>query len=115
MGWVCEQARIQAECRGVAEIVHWGWQRGQVSDKIVAGIVAIEQIEEFDKRIYRPAVANREWPADAQVHLDVGSSAELVETSLNSVYHGAIVQGIAQTVHVDGRREGEGTGAFGLG
>jgi len=106
--------RVQTEGGSVADIVDRGRKSRYVCHEVVAGIIAIEQIEEFDKRIYRPALTNYEGPADPQINLYVGSSAKLVETGLNSIYHSTIVQGIAHAVDIGRRSEGEGPGAFGL-
>src|SRR5208337_1933163 len=60
-------------------------KRGYVGHVICAGIVAVEQIEELDKRRRSTLLTKSEWPAHAQIGLYVGSSAELIQYSWRSV------------------------------
>ena len=68
-------------------------QGARIRDKIVSGIVPVEKVEELDEGHQRPAFADLERTADAQIHLDVGRAAELVERRLHAVDDGAIVGG----------------------
>ena len=56
--------------------------RADVGYVIRARVVAIEKIEEFDEGDDRPTVVEVEGAGDAEIDLDVGSSAELIESGL---------------------------------
>src|SRR5260370_6973907 len=57
---------------------------------VVAGIVAVEKVEELDEERQRPALVELDGTAHAQVGLNVWRAAELVESCLHAVDHGAI-------------------------
>src|SRR5437879_2696656 len=64
-------------------------QRRNVGNKIGAGVVAVEQVEELGERVNLPALADLDRAADAHVHLDVGRSPEIVEPGRLSVHGNA--------------------------
>src|SRR5207237_7148971 len=87
----------------VAEIVHGNGQSADIADIVVAGIVAIEEVEEFDEGRQRPALAELEGADHAQVSLNIGPAAKLVESGLHAIDHRAIT-----------RRSGQSDGPRGL-
>src|ERR1019366_8303333 len=90
----------RAQVRCVVEIVHRRWQRGDVGDIVRAGIIAVEQIEEFDNWRDLPALPCFERAADTQINLDVRSYVELVHGCLDTVDHRAVIGWIAKPVDV---------------
>ena len=70
-------------------------QGGDVRDVIRAGIVAVKKIEELDERRESPALVEIDRPADAQVALDVRSSAKFIQGCRDSVDHCPIVDAVA--------------------
>jgi hypothetical protein len=58
-----------------------------------AWIVAVENVEELDKALHLPPIAEGEGPADTKVNLNGGSAAGLVELGLDTVRYRAIVEG----------------------
>src|ERR1019366_2214572 len=104
----------RAQVRCVVEIVHRRWQRGDVGDIVRAGIIAVEQIEEFDNWRDLPALPCFERAADTQINLDVRSSVELVHGCLDTVDHRAVIGWIAKPVDVHRRGECERAGGLGL-
>src|SRR5579863_3405686 len=96
---------VEAEGGGIGEIVDGYGKRGKVGDVIRAGIAAIEQVEDLDEGIDCPAILKFDWPADAEIDLEVGSAAEFVEGGFNTVDDGA---------RADWGCDGEGPRAFHL-
>ena len=86
------QAAFWQNAVALAEVVDGRGQRRKVGNVIGAGIVAIEQVEELDEGHDAPALAQGERPADAQIHLHVRRSAELVESGLHAIHHGAVIK-----------------------
>ena len=66
------------------------WKQGDVGYVIRARVVAIEKIEKFCEGDDRPAVVEVEGASDAKINLDVGSSAEFIETGPDSIDHDAV-------------------------
>src|SRR5258708_35796847 len=64
--------RVHADVSYVAGFDFAGghWQRGYVSDVIVAGVLAVEQVEEFEERTQAHPVIQFEVAAEA--HTDLG-------------------------------------------
>src|SRR5271157_4222493 len=56
---------IQAKRGGVGEIIHRRGQRGNIGHEKRAGIIAVEQIEEFSEWYKGPVLAKLDRPADA--------------------------------------------------
>jgi hypothetical protein len=83
------------------------WKRGHIGDVVRARIVAIEEIEKFDEGDQRPAIMEIERAGDAQINLNVGGAAELVQCGSDSIDLDAIA--------VVGEGDGEGTRALRLG
>ena len=106
---------VEAERGGVAEIVDRSRKRGDVADVIVAGVLAVEEIEEFGEGPELEAFAEIDVATDAEIDLIEGSAAELVERSLHAVDDRAIVAGEAVVGNVGGSGDGEGASAFELG
>ncbi len=70
---------------GIVQIVDRDGQRGNIRNVVGAGIVAVEQVEEFRKGRDGKTVVHGERAADAKVHLDVGSAAQFVQRSLHPI------------------------------
>jgi len=71
--------RVEAEGGGVAEIVDGSGEGGNVAYVIIAGILAVEEIEEFGEGAELDTLAKEiDVAADAEIHLVEGSAAELV-------------------------------------
>src|SRR6266478_2135583 len=104
---------VEAKGGSVRKIVDRGWKSGNVSNKVVAGIPAVEEIEKFGEGAEREALAKNDVAADAKINLRERGAAELVEGGLHAVDDGAIV---GDAVAIDVRRGGkrEGPGAFEL-
>src|SRR2546422_10433373 len=51
---------------------------------------SIEEVEEFDERCQRPALVKLDGAADAQIGLNVGRAAELIEGGFHAVDHHSI-------------------------
>ena len=108
-------ACVRTNAGDIGDPGNWIWRHlgsrnrklNNVHGKIRTGIVPVEEIEEFRERDHRPAVVEVERPADAQVRLDVGRTAELVEAGVRSVDINA-----AGVVRI---RDGDGAGALDLG
>jgi len=105
---------VEAEGGGVGEIVDGRGKRGDVADVIVAGILAIEKIEEFGEGAELEAFAQIDVAADAEIDLIERSAAELIERGLDAVDYGAIVAGEAVVADVGGSGHGERASAFEL-
>jgi len=105
---------VEAEVGGVAEIVDRSGERGDVTDEIVAGILAVEEIEEFGEGAELEPLAEVDVAADAEINLVKRSSAELIERGLYAVDNRAIVAGETVVADVSGSGHGEGAGAFEL-
>jgi hypothetical protein len=82
--------RIRTKSGDICEIVYRNGQSADIADVIVAGIAAVEEVEEFDKGYERPVLMELDGTAHAQISLDVGRATELVETGFHSVNHHAI-------------------------
>src|SRR6266849_2658816 len=82
---------VEAEGGSVRKIVDRGWKSGNVRNEVVAGIPAIEEIEEFGEGAEREAFAKNDVAADAKIDLIERSAAELVEGGLYAIDDGAIV------------------------
>ena len=80
------------------------WERGNVGDVVRTGIVAIENIEELDEGCHRPALADREWTADAQVRLNIWRAAQRIEADGRAIDDGAIVHVISEAGYRDAGR-----------
>src|SRR5258708_17212374 len=82
--------RVHADVSYVAGFDFAGrhWQRGYVSDVIVAGVLAVEQVEEFEGRTQAHPVIQFEVAADAQIDLGEGDTAEFIVRVLLFVDHG---------------------------
>ena len=104
---------VEAKGGSVRKIVDRGWKSGNVSNKVVAGIPAVEEIEKFGEGAEREALAKNDVAADAKINLRERGAAELVEGGLHAVDDDAIV---GDAVAIDVRRGGkrEGAGAFEL-
>ena len=106
---------IEAESGGVAEIVYGSGKSGDVPYVVVAGILAVEEVEEFGEGTEGEAFSESDVAAYAEVDLIEGSAAELVEGSLHAVDYGAVVAGKAIVQNVSRGGNGEGASAFKLG
>ena len=106
---------VEAEVGGVAEIVDRSRKRGDVADVIVAGVLAVEEIEKFGKGTKLNAFTESDVAADAEIDLIERRAAELVEVGLHAVDYGAVVAGEAVVGDVGGSGHGEGASAFELG
>ena len=84
-GHCLDASRVEAKGRDVEEIIYGRGQRGNIRDEIVTGIIAVEEVEEFDERRGAPTLAEFDWAADTQIGLQVGSAAEFVEGCLDAV------------------------------
>src|SRR5580658_6227441 len=73
--------RIHANVRHIARLCFGARNRKgrNVGYVIRARIIPVEQVEELDKRNYRPALAQRQRPADPQIRLNVWSATELIQ------------------------------------
>ena len=60
---------IQTEGRGIGKIIDGRGQGGKIRNEVIAGIVAVEEVEEFDERQQRIAFAKCERPRHAPVHV----------------------------------------------
>src|SRR5215469_5189723 len=69
---------IKAKGSDVGEIVYGNRQSGDIRNVVVAGIVSIEEVEEFDEGRGGPALAEADRPTDAEIGLQVGGAAELI-------------------------------------
>src|SRR5438128_1786386 len=113
--WPCLRAAwIQAEGRRVGTIVHRRGQASDVSDKVVARVHAVEQIEELHKRPQGEPLAETELSAHAEVHLIERYAAELVERGRHAVDHRSVVGVKAVAVQIHVRAQGEWPRAFKL-
>src|SRR6266704_2890321 len=108
-----DAGEIEAEGSGVRKIVDRRGKSRNVRNEVVAGIPAVEEIEEFGEGAEREAFAKNDVAADAKINLIKRGAAELVEGGLHAVDDGAIV---GDAVAIDVRRRGkrEGAGAFEL-
>src|ERR1700693_2046444 len=55
-----------------------------------------------------------EWPAHAQIELNVRSPAKLIETRLDAIPYRSVVRGISKTIHIHWSRERYRAPAFRL-
>jgi len=83
-------------------------------DVIVAGILAIEEIEKFREGPELETLAKINVAADAKIDLVKRSAAKLIEGSLHAVDDGAVVAGKAVVQNVGGGAQRERAGAFKL-
>src|SRR5260370_15988022 len=81
---------IRTKRRDVREVVHGYGQRADIANVVVARIVAIEEVEEFDEGRERPALVELDRAAHTQIRLKIWRAAELVESRLHTVDHRAI-------------------------
>src|SRR5712692_10630623 len=105
---------VEAKRGGIAQVVDRGGESGDVVDKVVAGVRAVEQVEEFHERPQGHSLAESKLAADAKIHLIERLAAELVQARLHAVHHGAVVGAQAVTVQIYRGGHGEGTRAFEL-
>src|SRR5277367_6248284 len=80
-------SEVEAEGGGVGKTIYRDGQRGDVGDVVGAGIVAIEEVEEFYERGERITLAS-DRTRNAEIHLDVRGAAKLVERGLHAVNDG---------------------------
>src|SRR5207245_263277 len=105
---------VEAESGGVAEAVDGSGEGRDIAYVIVAGILAVEEIEEFsewaklDTFCAFPKCTKSDVAADAEINLVEGSAAKLVEGGLHSVDYCAVVAGEAVVGDVGGSGDGEG-------
>src|SRR5713226_1523139 len=90
--WPCLGAAwIQAEGRRIGTIVHRRGQASDVTDKVVARVDAVEQIEELHERPQGEPLAETELSAHTEVHLIERHAAELIERCCHAVDHRSVV------------------------
>jgi len=112
--------RVETESGGVVEAVDGSGQRGNVAYVVVAGILAVQEIEEFcegaELKTFRtfPVSAQSDVAADAEINLIERSPAELIQRGLHAIDYGAVVAGEAVVQNVGGSGDGEGARAFEL-
>src|SRR5260370_23176894 len=90
----------RAQCRDVGQTVDG--QCSNVRHIVRAWIVAVEKIEELDEGNQRPALMEIERSRDPQVRFYIGCSANLIELSLHAVHNRAVIQRIAEAIHIYG-------------
>ena len=105
--------RVETKSCGIGSIVHRHGQGGNVRDVIVARILPVEQIEEFDEGPEHGALAKNKVPAKAQIHLIERRAAEFVERGLHAIDDCTVV-GDTVPVDIGGRGDGERTRALKL-
>ena len=76
---LCAGRTVETERGGVREAVDGRGERGEVANVVVAGILAVEEIEKLGEEAERHALAKRDVAADAEVDLIERRAAELVE------------------------------------
>ncbi len=76
---------IEANGSDVGGIVHGRRDGADVRNVVVAGIIAIEEVEELGERRYGPAFVDFEQTSDAHIHLDVGRAAKFVKRGLHAI------------------------------
>ena len=69
---------VETERRGVCEAIDRSRESGDVADVVVAGILAVEEIEKFGEGAERDSFAQRDITADAEIYLIKGCAAKLV-------------------------------------
>src|SRR6266852_1549484 len=81
---------IRTKSGDVREIVHGNGESADIADVVVAGIVAIEEVEKFDEGREGPTLVELDGTAHAQIGLNIRRAAEFVESGLHAVDHRAI-------------------------
>jgi len=76
---LCAGGTVETESGSVREAVYRSGERGEVADVVVAGILAVEEIEKFGEGAEGNALSKRDVAADAEIGLIKGRAAELVE------------------------------------
>lgn len=66
-------------------LTHRNGELRDVHGEIGAGIIAVEEIEELGEGINLPALVDLDGTRDAQVGLNVGRSAEFIETGVDGI------------------------------
>jgi hypothetical protein len=100
--WICTDAGDIAGLR----FRRGHGKRRDVGHIVRARVVAVEEIEEFNKRRDGPAFTQPNRAAHAQIGLNIGNGAKLVERSKHAIDR--------DTLAVVRRCNGEGAGALGL-
>jgi len=92
---------VRADAGNIGGVVHGYRKRSDIGDVVRAGIVAIENVEKFDERRGREALAECERTADTEIPLDIRSPAKFIQRRLDAI-HGDAVRAV---------RIGDGEGA----
>src|SRR5581483_5213013 len=108
--------RIAAQMGDVAgrELRRRNSESGDVSDIIISGILAIEEVEEFRECPQCNALANRDDSRQAQIDLGKWRAPELIQAGGDTIDNGAIIIIPTIAVHVDRHCERKRTRAFEL-
>ena len=89
IGWVCVHEAFKQKAVALERLLTGVGKAERSGMKVIAGIIAIEEVKEFHERLQRVAFANRERPRDAQIDLRIRGASKLIERGFHSIDHRA--------------------------